>query len=622
MHVQQKYVYITLHKQILVMISLSLFPGLGYIFLGWLNDIVMPALIWYSLTAILSAWGFQLYKNFDYLAMDDSDLIQWHQKLILFYFLIFSSWALIFLLYSDQVQSKMHYIAIFTELGASVVATTLLFADRRTLTPILLILMLPLSGYFFLIGELYSYVLSLFSLIFMGVLFYSANSSEKLLKRTNYQASHDQLTKLQNRHSFIDALQKKINALESKKVFSYLLLIDLDHFKTINDSLGHDIGDKVLEEVSFRLNKTSSHTNTIARLGGDEFIILGDNFQDSDSATAQAQKLANKLLKSIKDTYKINEHRLYLSASIGISLLTPNKLNANAFIKEADIAMYEAKAKGRDDVILFNDALSKRVQGHLNIEQKLHFAIKEHELYLHYQPQLDDTQKIIGCEVLTRWENHDLGFVSPGVFISIAEQTGYILELGKYVLQKSFTTFNAWDRQGIKLDQFSINISVRQLLHPEFVSDIKALLREHLDEHLHQKIIFEITETIPAEDMNKLILIMHSIKKLGIQFSLDDFGTGYSSLSYLQQMPIDELKIDQSFIHKIDNNEQDTQMVRIILAMAKTFNLKVVAEGVETQEQYQFLYDNACDIFQGFLHSSPLSKEDFEALYTSSHKVL
>ncbi len=611
--VQQRYVYNTLHRQIPVMISLSLFPGLGYILLGWINGIVMPALFWYFLTVILSIWGYRLQQEFDYLNMDDTALIQWHNKLRLFYLLIFASWALIFLLYAGEVESKMHYIAIFTELGASVVATTLLFADRKTLIPILLILMLPLSGYFLMIAELYSYVLSLFSLIFLGVLLYSANSSDKLLQRTHYQASHDQLTKLYNRHSFIDSLQKKINGLISKNTYSYLLLIDLDHFKTINDSLGHDVGDKVLEEVAHRLRNLADSNEIVARLGGDEFILLGEDFTHRQKAISKAQELSEELLQSLKNTYIIHEHHLYLSASIGISLLTPDQINANAFIKEADIAMYEVKEKGRDDVILFNDELSQRVQGHLKIEQKLHFCLEMEEIYLHYQPQFNDKQQLIGCETLVRWENEELGFISPDRFIPIAEQTGFILELGYYILKESFTTFSSWQAQGISLEQFSVNISIRQLLDPKFLDQVTQLYKDHLDEALYDKIVFEVTETMLAEDMQKLILIMNALQGLGIRFSLDDFGTGYSSLSYLQQLPIDELKIDRSFISKMDRDIQDTQMVRIILAMAKTFELQVVAEGVETLEQFQFLYDNACDMYQGYFYSKPLSKDAFEA---------
>lgn len=613
---QHKYVYVTLHKQIPIMIGLSLFPGLGYILLGWLNNIVSAALVWYALVLIISIWGHQLYKTFDYARMSGSELIAWHKRVAIFYLLIFGSWALIFVLYANEVESKMHYIAIFTELGAAVVASTLLFADRKVLRPILLVLMLPLAIYFSLIDEFYAYVLSLFSLIFMGVLFYSANSSDKLLKRTQYQASHDQLTKLFNRHSFIDTLQKKINELEKTKEYSYLLLIDLDHFKTVNDSLGHDIGDKLLEEVALRLKDIAGTNNIIARLGGDEFVCLGKSFAKADECIKNAMDTSHGLLKSLKSTYEINSQHLYISASIGISLLSPENLNANTFIKEADIAMYEVKSKGRDGVVLFNDELSKRVESHLKIEQNLHFALENNEIYLHYQPQLDKEGDVIGCEVLVRWDNKELGFVPPDVFISIAEQTGFMIELGRYILKEALKTFKNWNDKGMTLEQFSINISTRQFFHYAFKTDIVRFCQKYLDEELQKKIVFEMTETLLAEDIPKVTSVMKSIhEELGISFSMDDFGTGYSSLSYLQKMPIHELKIDRSFISELTKNKNDKQIVLIILAMAKTFGLRVVAEGVETVQQRQFLRDNDCDILQGYYYSKPLSKDDFEAYY-------
>ena len=595
------------------MVGLSIIPGLGYILLGWLNQILMPALIWYLFLILISIFGYTLHKEFNYTSMGTSQLALWHKKIIAFYYLIFASWALIFIMYANETESKMHYIAIFTELGASVVATILLYSDRKIVRPVLLILMLPLSLYFAMIFELYGYILSVFSLIFMGVLFYSANSSDKLLQKTNYQATHDQLTGMYNRHACVNMLQQKINELSDQHAFSYLLLIDLDHFKTINDSLGHDIGDEVLQEVAARLKDIASKKDILARLGGDEFIFLGEDFSSEEECLKRANTISNKLLASLKSTYFIHDHRLYISASIGLSLLKGPHFNANAFIKEADIAMYEVKATGRDGVILFNQELSQRVEKHLDIEQKLHFALEKNEIFLHYQPQLDLEQKVIGCEVLARWDNEELGSISPDVFIPIAEQTGYMVELGAYVLEEAFKTLKQWDEQGLILEQFSINISMRQFFHYSFTIDIGRLCKKYLNEDLQKKIMFEMTETLLAADVPKVISVMKSIQEnLGIKFSMDDFGTGYSSLSYLQQMPIDELKIDRSFISELTHDKNDQQMVNIILTMAKTFGLKVVAEGVETVEQYRFLAQSDCDILQGYLYSKPLSKDDFQ----------
>ncbi len=604
-----------LHQQILLMLGLSLVPGLGYIFLGWMNNIITPALIWYILVLMTSIWGYRLHKAFLYDTMTRHELDKWHQQLRWFFYTIFSLWTLIFLLYSSETDSKLHYIAIFTQLGASVVASTLLYSDKKLYTPIIIILMLPLTIYFAGIQQWYGYVLCFFAYIFMGVLLYSANSSNQLLLKTHFQATHDELTGLHNRKQFNDTLQKTINILKSSKYYSYLLLIDLDHFKIINDSLGHDIGDKLLIEVSKRMQNHISKEHTLARLGGDEFIIIGPEFTDRDECQKSATHFAEQLLKKIKASYIIPPHHLYISASIGLNLLSDKEIKVSSFVKEADIAMYEAKAAGRDGVIVFNDDFSKQIEKHLEIERLLHFALEKNEIELKFQPQQDQSQAIIGCEVLVRWNNKKIGEISPVDFIPIAEQTGYIIELGLYILEESIKTLLEWEEKGLILKQFSINISMRQIFHHSFIKDVKTLCHKYLDHSLCTKIVFELTETIVAEDIKKLVAIMNELKKLGIKFSMDDFGTGYSSLSYITQLPINELKIDRSFVSNLNANEQNKAIVSSILNLAKTFELSIVAEGVETSEQIDFLAQNDCDILQGYYFSRPVSGAEFEALF-------
>jgi len=608
-----------LHKQILIMLSLSLIPGLGYIFLGWLNNTVLPAVIWYGLIILCSIWGYKLYRAFVFKTMSRVQLEKWYQQLTWFYYIIFSLWTLIFILYCNVTSGNLHFIAIFTQIGASVVASTLLYPDKKLYVPIILILMLPLSLYFSAIQESYAYILSLFSTILMGVLLYAAHSSNKLLLKTAYQASHDYLTKLYNRNFFIDYLQQNLNVLKSTGNYSYLLLIDLDRFKTINDSLGHDVGDQLLIEVSQRMKNHLTKYHTLARLGGDEFIIIGPEFDNIDNCQQAALIFSEQLLDKIKANYIIPPHHLYISASIGVNLLTGNSIKANNFIKEADIAMYEVKATGRDGVILFNDEFSKKIEHNLEIERLLHFALERNEIELNFQSQLDTSQNIIGCEVLVRWNNQELGQISPADFIPIAEQTGIIIELGAYIMEESFKTLYEWEQRGIILKQFSINISMRQIFHHSFIDDVKRLCQKYHDNTLSSpissKIIFELTETIVAEDIKKLITIMDELKQLGLKFSMDDFGTGYSSLSYINQLPIDELKIDRSFVTDLNDNKNNEAMVSTILNLAETFNLKVVAEGVETIEQTDFLTKNHCDILQGYYFSKPIQKTDFESLY-------
>ncbi|MDX1335164.1 MAG: GGDEF domain-containing phosphodiesterase, partial [Gammaproteobacteria bacterium] len=322
---------------------------------------------------------------------------------------------------------------------------------------------------------------------------------------------------------------------------------------------------------------------------------------------------------SLKNTYSIDRHQLYISSSIGVSLIDAGSQNANHFIKEADIAMYEVKDKGRDDVFLFDDEMSRRVERHLEIERMLHFAIEKNEICLHYQPTISRQKQVTGAEALVRWNTEKLGNIPPDQFIPIAEQTGLIIELGNYIVETAFRTYNRWYQEEIKLSKLSINISMRQFLHQDFIPEIQRLAALYIPEEQRSNITFEITETIVAEDIARAIEVMKEIKAMGIRFAMDDFGTGYSSLSYLKQLPINEIKIDRSFVSAVDQYEGDQAMVITILRMAKTFGLRVVAEGVETQEQYEFLQEHNCDCFQGYLFSKPLPEQDFAQFFRDSN---
>lgn len=612
---KDKRFYDFLHRQIPVFIALSLFPGLGYLFLGWLNGVLAPALAWYLLAIAASVWGYRLYRNFDFDAMSETRRDRWYRQCSWFFYAFFLLWVLIFLLYVGQEAHKLHYIAIFTEIGASVVASSLLASDRRLYRPTILILMVPLVIYFLFIGEWYGYVLSIFAATLAWVLLYAARSSNQLLMQANHQATHDALTTLYNRHYFIEHLQRRMNSLGERGEFSYLLLIDLDHFKTVNDSLGHDVGDRLLQFVVSRIQERLPRDCVLARLGGDEFIITGSSFVDRETCERAAMDVSGRLIARLKETYVVDQHHLYISASIGVSIINGRSANANRFIKEADIAMYEVKAKGRDGVFMFNEEMAERVERHLEIERLLHFALANDEITLHYQPQLDAEGRIIGAESLARWNNPTLGFVSPTLFIPIAEQTGLIVELGSHILERGFRTLREWRDAGIELDQFSINISMRQFTHHRFVEQVEDLAQRYLDEGLRRKLVFEITESIVAEDVNRVIRIMNRLKEAGIRFSMDDFGTGYSSLSYLNRLPLDEIKIDRAFVSALGQNEGDREMVTTILNMANILKLNIVAEGVETAEQLDFLLKQGCPAFQGYYYSRPLPKEQFADHY-------
>ena len=602
------------------MIGLSLIPGLVYLVFGCLYGVFVPALIWYSLMVILSLWGYRLYHKYTKIEISESALARWYEDVKLFMYLTFGLWTWIFIVYAPEAESHLNYIAIFTQLGASVVASALLVSDRKLFVPILLILILPLTLFFLLLGTWYGYVLAFFSLIYVGVLLYASNNTYNLIQKTAYESRHDVLTGLYNRRFFIEYMEKLLFRLKENRNFAYMYLIDLDHFKTINDSLGHDIGDKLLQKVSERIEAFVSGTHLLARIGGDEFAMVSHEFDDKQTCMSESSQFAENLLEIIKRPYVIDGHYLYLSASIGISYIDLHLQGADAsnYMKEADIAMYEVKAQGRDGIIRFDKALSDRIVRDLEIEKKLYFALANGAIELYYQPLYSRENNVTGCEVLSRWKDSELGEISPDLFIAMAEKTGLIIELGNYILEESFKTLACWEAAGHCFNHFSINISARQLTNSTFVEDVKAAIADNLASGFRSTIYFEVTESILVEDIPKAIRVMQALKSIGIHFAMDDFGTGYSSLSYLRELPIDELKIDGSFVHHIEMSKEDETMVKTVLSIAKTFDLKVVAEGVETKDQYAFLLKNGCDLFQGFYFDPPLEKEVFSRKYITA----
>lgn len=602
--------YKFMHKQILILIALFAVTSLSYVLFGYVYGSVLVELIWYFFVLLVSLWGYYLYTIYSDDKFTIKEKEEWLSKLRYFIFFYFSTWTIMFVYYVNQENIELHYLAIFTQLGVAVVATTILVSEKKLAFFILVSSMLPITIYLLFIGEFYSYVISLLTVVLAGVLLYGSRNTYSYLKKSQFQAYHDYLTKLGNRRYFIAKLEDAIKIQKHDNNYMFLLLIDLDHFKTINDTLGHDVGDMLLIEVAHRM-KTLSIVNScdVSRLGGDEFCILSSPYIDKKDCLQKAELFASELLSIIKKTYIIEEHHLYISASVGVSIIDSPEMSANIFIKEADIAMYEAKLNGRDGVIIFNKELSLRVERKLAIERFMHFAIQNNEIKLNYQPQTNANNDVIGCEVLARWTNAELGVVTPEEFIPIAEDTGVIVDLGYFILKEAFKTFKSWDEKGIKLEQYSINISMRQFSDSEFVSSVQKLCKEYLNDNLRTKLMFEITETSIAGDIDMLIKRMNELKSCGIRFSMDDFGTGYSSLSYLRQIPIDELKIDKSFIFGL---EDDENIVKTILDIARNLGLSVVAEGVETSAQRDFLVDNKCDIFQGYLYSKPMTQEDFE----------
>ncbi|GIU01070.1 hypothetical protein TSL6_15760 [Sulfurovum sp. TSL6] len=608
--------YDFMQKQILVVITLFAGTGMGYLYIGWLySSSLLPEFLWFSLVVLLSFWGYRLHRTFADNDLNIQQKEKWLGQLRYFLFSYFSIWTVMFLIYTSRSDIELHYVAIATQLGCAVVSATILASQKKLAVFTLGTLMLPLTMYFILVGEFYSYLLAFFTIVLSGVLLYAAHNTFNYLIKSQYQAYHDPLTLLGNRRYFIELLNDAMKSQKQDHKHIYLILIDLDHFKTINDTLGHDIGDVLLCQVAKRmLTLCKEHQNFVSRLGGDEFCILSTSYATEKECFHHASQFAEKLLALIRESYHIEEHSLYISASIGVSIISDPKMEASTFIKEADIAMYEAKGKGRNGIIFFNDTLSKDVEWKLEIERLLHFSLQNNEISLTYQPQYNPENEIIGCEVLSRWDNETLGEVSPTEFIPISEKTGFIIELGYYILEEAFLTFKKWEEKGIALQQMSINVSMRQLFHYNFIHDVKQLCDIYLTKEQRSKIVFEITETSVADDITKLIENMRILQNYGIRFSMDDFGTGYSSLSYLRQLPINEIKIDKSFIselHHLEDNE-DKCFIETIFTIAKNLNLKIVAEGIENEEQRKFIVDQKCDILQGYYFSGPLQDDAFE----------
>jgi diguanylate cyclase (GGDEF)-like protein len=603
-------------RQIPALSFLSVVPGAGYLFLGWQHQwLWAPTALWFGAIFALMCWGVWLYLGYRRRL-----LAQWEKEkryrwvLVLFYSAFFL-WALIFELYSREQASNLHYVAIFTQIGAATVVSTFLYPDPRLYRPLIPLMMAFLAIYYAGLGEWYGPLLAIFSVILGGVLLFGAEHSYQLLLRTHRQATHDMLTGLYNRHWFSTQLDQSMVDLRRQGGCSALMLIDLDHFKTVNDSLGHETGDGLLREVARRLRSELPPGYHLARLGGDEFIVISRRFPDLRRGKRATVSVARRLLHILKQTYVISGHHIYISGSIGVRFFSAEEEDAGRLIREADIAMYEAKAAGRDGVFLFSEETSRRVRRHLEVERLLHFAIEKGEISLRYQPIHGREGRLAGAEVLARWESERLGEVFPLQFVPVAEQTGIIIELGQHVLDLALRALREWYDAGLRLEHFSINLSVRQCIHPGFGDQVEVLCRRHLTPELCAILVFEITETVISEEISRVVAVMNRIQRLGIRFSMDDFGTGYSALGYLKKLPVDELKIDRSFIEDVEKDDESRSMVTAILGIARFLGLRVVAEGVENPAQLEFLERNGCDLFQGFHFSPPLLREEFETFW-------
>lgn len=431
--------------------------------------------------------------------------------------------------------------------------------------------------------------------------------AEQEAKRFAY---YDELTSLPNRRLLKDKLEKTFDAAETTPLdINALLLIDLDDFKDINDSLGHTAGDELLKQVARRLQQQAGTTHTAARLGGDEFVLLIASVdQTKHHASIKVAAHAKKVRASLSEPYIIDGQTISITPSMGVALFDSSETDASEFLKQADIAMYQSKAQGKNQVSFFDPELQTALNRRNEILRELAQAVNRNEFMLFYQPIYDKNKLIIGSEALIRWNNKRLGMVSPAQFIPLAEQSNLILDLGGWVLDTACRQLSLWSLdERCSAWSVAVNVSARQLQQTNFVEIVKLALKEHGANPCLLKL--EITESMLQANVEATIKSMKALRDMGIRFSLDDFGTGFSSLNYLTKLPIDTLKIDRSFVENIVNSEEDAAVVATILSLASVLRLDVVAEGVETKEQLDFLINSGCQYFQGFLLGKPVPAE-------------
>ena len=427
-------------------------------------------------------------------------------------------------------------------------------------------------------------------------------------QQIEYQAYHDALTGLANRRLFQEHLSLALALAQRRNSVVAVLFLDLDHFKVVNDSLGHSVGDELLREVAQRLKAVVRDGDTVARVGGDEFTIVLQELSRRDGAAAVAQKV----LRTVAEPFEVQGHRLYVTTSIGITLFPDDGEDAETLLRNADTAMYRAKDAGRNTYQLATPELSRTPQERMTLESGLHRALEMREFELLYQPQLDtDTMAIVGMEALLRWNHPTRGVVAPEHFIGVAEERGLILPIGDWVIAEACRAAKCFHEKGHANFRVAVNLSARQFRDPSLLTTVEnAIANAGIDPRTLE---LEITESVAMEDVELTMTTLAQFRRNGVTIAIDDFGTGHSSLSYLKRFPIDALKIDKGFVRDLPDQFEDAAIVSSVIQLANGLGLRVVAEGVERAEQLEFLRENGCREVQGFYFSYPVRLEEVEA---------
>jgi diguanylate cyclase (GGDEF)-like protein/PAS domain S-box-containing protein len=449
------------------------------------------------------------------------------------------------------------------------------------------------------------------------IVFHDVSMARSIVLEMSHLAQHDALTDLPNRLLLNDRLAQAISLARRNRHQLAVLYLDLDGFKNINDSLGHSVGDKLLQSVALCLSAAVRKSDTVSRQGGDEFVILLPEVAHAADAAISAEKV----LTELKKTHNIGEHRLHVTASIGVSTYPGNGEDAENLVKNADTAMYHAKQCGRDNYQFFKPDMSLRAVERQSLEGQLRYALERRELLLHYQPKVNlKTGAIVGVEALLRWQHPERGLLLPGQFLAIAEDTGMILAIGQWVLREACRQTREWVDAGLLAVPVSVNISSLEFRSEQFLEHVQVALKDTCLDPRYLEL--ELTETVLMRHAESTTYTLGNLKAIGVRLAVDDFGTGYSSLSYLTRFPIDSLKLDQSFVHNIVTGSNDAIVISSVISMAKSLKQCVIAEGVETMEQLAFLQAHGCDEGQGYYFSRPADAHQFANLLETPRQQL
>ena len=430
-------------------------------------------------------------------------------------------------------------------------------------------------------------------------------------------ATLDPLTQLPNRRLLLDRLHRALPASERNGRYGAIMFIDLDHFKTLNDTLGHDVGDALLRQVAQRLQLCVRDADTVARIGGDEFIVMLENLSEAAfEAASQTEVIGNKILEALSQAFQLASSQYQISASVGATLFNGTQQSAEDVLRQGDIAMYQVKKSGRNALRFFDPRMHEAVHARAQLEAELRKAIADEQFELYYQIQVsnqpdDGSLMASGAEALIRWVHPSRGLIEPNTFISLSEETGLILQIGEWVLDRACAQLHAWQNDPLTRNlTLAVNVSSRQFVQTDFVAYVMSVINRH---GINPKLLkLELTEGLLLDNIDETIIKMNQLNEIGVQFSLDDFGTGYSSLQYLKRLPLNQLKIDQSFVQDIVVSCNDMAIVTTVIAMAKSLHLNVIAEGVETEAQFKLLVENGCHHFQGYWFGKPVQINDFK----------